>query len=50
MIDKQLIIDAVEKAIKDTDIFLVDVNITPDNKVTVEIDNPTGSTSTPVRI
>ena len=42
MIDKQLIIDAVEKAIKDTDIFLVDVNITPDNKVTVEIDNPTG--------
>lgn len=42
MIDKQLIIDAVEKAVKDTDIFLVDVDITPDNRVTVEIDNPTG--------
>lgn len=42
MIDKQLIIDAVEKAIKDTDIFLVDVNVSPDNNITVEIDNPTG--------
>lgn len=42
MIDKQLIIDTVEKAIKDTDIFLVDVHVTPDNNVTVEIDNPTG--------
>lgn len=42
MIDKQLIIDAVEKAIKDSDIFLVDVKVTPDNNITVEIDNPTG--------
>lgn len=42
MIDKQLIIDAVEKAIKDSDIFLVDVKVTPDNSITVEIDNPTG--------
>lgn len=42
MIDKQLIVDAVDKAIAGTSYFLVDVRVTPDNVVTVEIDNPDG--------
>lgn len=42
MIDKQLIATTVEKAIEATDCFLVDVTITPDNRITVEIDSDTG--------
>lgn len=40
MIDKQVVTDAVNDAIKDTECFLVDVKVTPDNIVTVEIDHP----------
>lgn len=40
MIDKQAVTEAVEAAIKDTGCFLVDVRVTPDNIVTVEIDHP----------
>ncbi|MDE6048915.1 MAG: ribosome assembly cofactor RimP [Paramuribaculum sp.] len=42
MIDKQKLYDTVEQAIANTDAFIVDVNVTPDNIVTVEIDSPTG--------
>lgn len=42
MIDKQKVIDAVEAAIEGTDNFLVDVEISADNIITVEIDNPHG--------
>lgn len=42
MIDKQKLTDTVLEAIKDTDIFLVDVRVTPANEITVEIDSPEG--------
>lgn len=42
MIDKNLIGEIVEKALEGTDDFLVDVHVTPDNVVTVEIDSMTG--------
>lgn len=42
MIDKNEIIRSVEHTIENTDAFLVDVKITPDNIITVEIDSPTG--------
>lgn len=42
MIDKQKLTDTVLEAIKDTDIFLVDVRITPADEITVEIDSPEG--------
>lgn len=40
MIDKQAVTEAVEAAIAGTECFLVDVKVTPDNIVTVEIDHP----------
>ncbi len=42
MIDKELIGGIVEKALEGTDNFLVEVKVTPDNSVTVEIDSMTG--------
>lgn len=42
MIDKNLIGEIVEKALEGTDDFLVDVHVTSDNVVTVEIDSMTG--------
>ena len=42
MIDKKQIAEIVEKEIAGTDIFLVDVKVTPDNVVTVEIDSKSG--------
>ncbi|MDE7407338.1 MAG: ribosome assembly cofactor RimP [Muribaculaceae bacterium] len=41
MIDKQLLTETVEKAIANTDLFIVDIRITPDNNVTVELDSST---------
>ena len=41
MIDKELIGGIVEKALEGTDNFLVEVKVTPDNSVTVEIDSMT---------
>lgn len=40
MIDKNLLVQTVEQAIAGTDLFLVDVKVTPDNCVTVEVDSP----------
>lgn len=42
MIDKQLLTQTVEEAITGTDLFIVDIKVTPDNNLTVEIDSPTG--------
>ena len=42
MIDKQIIARVVESALEGTDAFLVGVDVTPDNRVTVEIDSDTG--------
>ncbi len=40
MIDKQTVLSAVEEAIKDTDLFVVDVNVSADKSISVEIDSP----------
>lgn len=42
MIDKKQISDIVESQLEGTDAFLVEVRVTPDNVVTVEIDSMTG--------
>lgn len=42
MIDKELLTKTVEAAIDGTDNFLVDVKVSRDNNITVEIDNPEG--------
>ncbi|MDR1814083.1 MAG: ribosome assembly cofactor RimP [Tannerella sp.] len=39
MIDKQLIISTVEEKLKGTNYFLIDVSVTPDNVISVEIDS-----------
>lgn len=40
MIDKQLIKESVERAIAGTDIFIVDIRVSADNDIVVEIDSP----------
>lgn len=42
MIDKALLTKVVEDAIKATDMFLVDINISIDNRIVVELDSETG--------
>lgn len=42
MIDKEALARCVEAALEGTDAFIVDVKVTPDNYVTVEIDSQTG--------
>ncbi len=42
MLDKKLVTQAVEEKLQGTDYFIVDVKITPDNNVTIEIDNIEG--------
>lgn len=39
MIDKQKLTDTINEAIKDSPLFLVDVTVTPDNNITVEVDS-----------
>ena len=39
MIDKQKLTGTINEAIKDTPLFLVDVTVTPDNNITVEVDS-----------
>lgn len=39
MIDKQLLTQTVEDAIKDTSIFIVDITISKDNSIVVELDS-----------
>lgn len=41
MIDKDLLTGTVNEAIAGTDLFVVDIRVTPDNTITVEIDSPT---------
>jgi len=42
MIDKTLLRQCVEKALEGTDDFIVDITVSPDNAITVEIDSRTG--------
>ncbi|MDE7136516.1 MAG: ribosome assembly cofactor RimP [Muribaculaceae bacterium] len=42
MIDKKKLTEVVEDAIKDTDIFLVDIKVSSDNNIAVEIDSKSG--------
>lgn len=42
MIDRQLLTATVEDAIKGTPLFIVDIAVTPDNSITVELDSPDG--------
>lgn len=42
MISKELITDITNKYIKNTDMFLVDVNVRPGNLISVEVDCDTG--------
>lgn len=42
MIDKSLIFDTVSRAIANTDAFIVDVKVSPDNRIEVLIDSQTG--------
>lgn len=39
MIDKNLVKDIVERHLDGSDLFLVDINISPDNRIEVEIDS-----------
>lgn len=39
MIDKSALTSFVEQQLKDTDLFLVDLTVTPDNVITVEVDS-----------
>ncbi len=41
MIDKDLLTGTVTDAIAGTDLFVVDIRVTPDNVITVEVDSPT---------
>lgn len=40
MLDKNLVRESVEKAIEGTDIFIVDITVSPQNNVVVELDSP----------
>jgi len=40
MIDKTLIEHSVENAIAGSDLFIVDITVTPDNRIVVELDSP----------
>lgn len=42
MIDKQLLIKTVDEAVEGTDIFVVDVRVSRDNEIVVELDSPNG--------
>lgn len=42
MIDKDLLLRTIEDAIANTDMFVVDVRVTPTNEITVEIDSVEG--------
>lgn len=40
MIDKNLLRESVEKAIEGTDLFIVDITVSPQNNIVVELDSP----------
>lgn len=39
MIDKTALKEFIEKELQDTDLYLVDLNVTPANEITVEVDS-----------
>lgn len=41
MISKETVRPIVEKSIEGTDMFIVDVTVSPDNRIVVEVDSPT---------
>lgn len=43
MIDKQLLTATVEQALEGTDLFLVDLTVSPSNEINVEIDSDTST-------
>lgn len=42
MIDKEIVTNLVSESLQDSDCFLVDVAVSPDNRIVVEIDNDEG--------
>lgn len=42
MIDKEKLVQTVSEALEGTDLFLVSVDIRPENMITVTVDSPTG--------
>ena len=40
MIDKSLLKQSVEKAIEGSDLFIVDISVSPQNNIVVELDSP----------
>lgn len=42
MIEKQEIASLVERAIENTDVFVVEISVSADNDIVVELDSPTG--------
>ena len=42
MIDRKELTETVAEAIQMTDAFIVEIRVTPDNMINVEIDSPTG--------
>lgn len=42
MIDKELLKETVAQAIDGTDLFIVDINVSSANEITVTVDSPTG--------
>jgi ribosome maturation factor RimP len=42
MIDKALLVASVERAIADSDMFIVDVKVSPQNEIVVELDSVNG--------
>lgn len=42
MIDKQLLQQTVEEAIAGSDLFIVDINVAPDNNIVVKLDSASG--------
>ncbi|MDE6160377.1 MAG: ribosome assembly cofactor RimP, partial [Muribaculaceae bacterium] len=42
MIEKHKLAETVEHAIEGTDLFIVDIRVSPSNEIVVEIDSPEG--------
>lgn len=42
MISKEIVENIVKRKIEGTDIYIVDISISPSNKITIEIDKPDG--------
>ena len=42
MIDPKIVEEIVKEGIRETDLFVVDITVAPDNRIVVEIDNDEG--------